>query len=103
MTQANAFSDGWGQVIFQSAHEMYQNKLVREQTEAIQERMGEEKRRWEGQRERVRQEFLQELEGPSATTTKAPRKPGISDDEGVWVDTGETTTTGTVKKRKGKK
>ena len=48
----------WGQSIFQSASEMYNNRGLKERLEKVRRTVEPEKRRWEEQRERSRKELL---------------------------------------------
>ncbi|KAK4896838.1 Translocation protein S66 [Elasticomyces elasticus] len=58
VNEANAFSDNWGQVIFQSANEMNQNLLIKQRLAEIQETLQAEKAWWEKKRAGVQAEFL---------------------------------------------
>ena len=48
----------WGQTIFQSASEMYNNRGLKERLERVKRTVEPEKKKWEDQRERSRKELL---------------------------------------------
>ncbi|KAH9825435.1 endoplasmic reticulum translocation complex chain SEC66 [Teratosphaeria destructans] len=102
--QANAFSAGWGQVIFQSANEMNQNRILKERMAEMQAQLEKEKAWWETKRAGIQSEFMKEIGVEEAPVRQAPKKNGSSDDDAVLVDAdtpGETQ--GGGKKKKGKK
>lgn len=113
LLQANAFVPGWGQVIFQSANEINQNRLLKERTAEIQAKLEGEKSWWEQKRAGAKTELLSELgleddEQSSKVVESQPKKTS-SDDEAVLVEadaegpSGSNAGQGSVKKRKGKK
>lgn len=112
-TQANAFVPGWGQVIFQSANEINQNRLLKERTAEIQAKLEGEKSWWEQKRQGAKSELLSELgledDTKSTNDAEAQPKKANSDDEAVLVEadaegpSGSNVGQGSVKKRKGKK
>lgn len=112
-SQANAFVPGWGQVIFQSANEINQNRLLKERTAEIQAKLEGEKSWWEQKRAGTKSELLSELgledDSGFAERAKAQPKKANSDDEAVLVEadaegpSGSNVGQGSVKKRKGKK
>lgn len=115
VSEANALAPGWGQMIFQSANEMVQNKILRDRLEVVKATLPAEKERWEAQREKSRRE----LEGESVVASsqqpvvepaaEKTMKAGSSDEDGVIVETpaAEVSSTGggggKNKKKKGKK
>lgn len=112
VSEANALSNGWGQVIFQSANEMVQNGMLKEKLNAIRSTVEPEKAKWDAQREQSRRE----LEGggaPNESSTMSEKvtrpavatKAGSSDDDAVIVETPAATEEGggKGKKKKGKK
>lgn len=113
-TQANAFVPGWGQVIFQSANEINQNRLLRERTAEIQAKLEGEKSWWEQKRAGTKSELLNELgleddARPIEVAEALPKKTN-SDDDAVLVEAdaegpsgSNAAQQGSVKKRKGKK
>ncbi|KAK5720971.1 Translocation protein S66 [Elasticomyces elasticus] len=79
VNEANAFSDNWGQVIFQSANEMNQNLLIKQRLAEIQETLQAEKAWWEKKRAGVQAEFLKE-NGVTASEA-AKEEESVKDDE----------------------
>ena len=108
--QANAFQQGWGQTIFQSANEMMNRQVLGERLGRIQKEIPAEKERWERQREAVREGFMRELDGaekPRKEAAEAKERVG-SDEDGVLVEKGDGSGAGRQeggkkKKKKGKK
>ncbi|KAK9421675.1 putative Pre protein translocase subunit Sec66-domain-containing protein [Seiridium unicorne] len=99
--EANALVPGWGNTIFQSANEMAANAMLRERLDEIQAQTEPEKEWWEKRREVIRQDFEKELNEEAGVKTDAR---GVSDDDGVLVDSGTPAATpGSAKKKKGKK
>ncbi|KAK5704748.1 Translocation protein S66 [Elasticomyces elasticus] len=110
VNEANAFSDNWGQVIFQSANEMNQNLLIKQRLAEIQETLQAEKAWWEKKRKGVQEEFLKangvavgeaakedetepksDGEVVSGKPVEAPgpaKKNGSSDEDAVIVEAG---------------
>ncbi|KAI2640462.1 Sec62/63 complex, subunit Sec66 [Hypomontagnella submonticulosa] len=102
MSEANALAPGWGQTIFQSANEIFYNTQLRADLEEIESRAAADKEWWEKKRETIQKEFMKELDQESSTKSSTK---GVSDDEGVLVDSGTpaATPSGPSKKKKGKK
>ncbi|KAK5696779.1 Translocation protein S66 [Elasticomyces elasticus] len=108
VNEANAFSDNWGQVIFQSANEMNQNLLIKQRLAEIQETLQTEKAWWEKKRAGVQTEFLKEngvtvseaanedetakdgeaVEGKPVEAPVPAKKNGSSDEDTVIVEAG---------------
>ncbi|KAK4954499.1 Translocation protein S66 [Elasticomyces elasticus] len=108
VNEANAFSDNWGQVIFQSANEMNQNLLIKQRLAEIQETLQAEKAWWEKKRAGVQAEFLKEngvtasepakedetakdgeaVEGKPVEAPVPAKKNGSSDEDTVIVEAG---------------
>lgn len=103
MRQANAFAPNWGQTIFQSANEMNQNVLLREQVVELQGKLEAEKSWWENKRAGIQSELMKELDEDEKTEKTTPRKTG-SDDDAVLVEAGgPADQSGASGKKKGKK
>lgn len=105
--QANAFSPGWGQVIFQSANEINQNIIIKQRIAELSAQTETEKAWWERKRAGIQSEFIKEIEGdaPSATAPSGTKK-SSSDDDAVLVEAGgpaQSQGGGGGKKKKGKK
>ncbi|EGP87514.1 uncharacterized protein MYCGRDRAFT_27456, partial [Zymoseptoria tritici IPO323] len=66
--EANAFTSGWGQVIFQSANEINQNRIIKERTSELSATRDSEKEWWEKRREGIQQELLVELDEEAVKT-----------------------------------
>jgi translocation protein SEC66 len=64
---ANAYKEGWGQVIFQTANEMVNHDRLRERTEQVEIEAAEERKWWDEKRARSQRELLAE----EAATKKA--------------------------------
>ncbi|KAI5809451.1 Sec62/63 complex, subunit Sec66 [Pyronema omphalodes] len=64
---ANAYREGWGQVIFQTANEMVNHDRLRERTEQVEIEAAEERKWWDEKRARAQRELLAE----EAATKKA--------------------------------
>jgi translocation protein SEC66 len=105
VSEANALAPGWGQHIFQSANEMYQNSLLRKRIAEVQAQKEADREWWDRKRKETKEEFMKELNGPegekgkgSGASTPA-RVEVASGDEGVVGDG----VGGGKKKKKGKK
>ncbi|KAI9902997.1 hypothetical protein N3K66_002349 [Trichothecium roseum] len=94
--EANALAQGWGQFIFQSAHELTANAKIRERTDEFFGQVAAEREWWEKRRGQIESQFIKELddeagegaagataEGGSKGTSTAPP----SEDEAVLIDT----------------
>ncbi|KAK2741026.1 translocation protein S66 [Myotisia sp. PD_48] len=106
VSEANAFSPGWGQTIFQSANEMFLNNAVRNELEEIQSSVAEERAWWDRRKASIQEGFMKELEqeGSVASSLGENSTRLISDDDAVLVDAGgPAVSTGGKKKKKGKK
>lgn len=62
VNEANAFTPNWGQIIFQSANEINQNRLLKERVAELQEKVEAEKAWWDKKRAGISTEFMKELE-----------------------------------------
>lgn len=82
MLQANALAPNWGQTIFQSANEMFNNSKIRDQINESQGQLESEKQWWDKRREQIQSDFMKELDESEKSSTKNP-----SEDEAVLVDT----------------
>ena len=96
LAPAQGNSPPWGQVIFQSAGEMVQNRLLREKLDRIEETTAGEKATWNNVREGARRELMEggveeELRpsgAPAASGARngsIPAKTGSSDEDTVFV------------------
>lgn len=67
--QANAFQEGWGSFIFQTAHEIAQNQGIRKRLDEIQGELPKEQGWWDKRREAISSEFMKELGMESSNNT----------------------------------
>ncbi|EFR01916.1 translocation protein sec66 [Nannizzia gypsea CBS 118893] len=118
-SEANAYTPGWGQVIFQSANEMFLNNMARTDINAFQATVTEEKEWWDRKRASIQEGFMKELEQEKTGTTESSKTKGDStgdntqagsDEDTVLVDAASSTGSaagsvsgGGKKKKKGKK
>ncbi|KAJ5088186.1 Pre protein translocase subunit Sec66-domain-containing protein [Penicillium angulare] len=96
VAEANAYVQGWGQTIFQSANEMMQNDIYRQRMAEQQSKVTEEKEAWSQKKATTKEQFMKELEEGSETPqtpaqkSSAPATPAAtvqgSDDEPVLVE-----------------
>lgn len=93
--QANAFTPNWGQIIFQSANEINQNRLLKEKVAELEEKTEAEKAWWDKKRAGISSSFMKELE---ESQTKAEGQ-----DDAVLVEAGGPGSTQGGGKKKGKK
>ncbi|KAE8144269.1 Pre protein translocase subunit Sec66-domain-containing protein [Aspergillus avenaceus] len=127
VTEANAYAQGWGQTIFQSANEMMNNTLFRERIAEQQDKLEEERKWWDQRKSSIKEGFLKELDAedpapkaeptPASPTdstpaTKTPESsdapPSVagSEEDGVMVEADEqpgSPSSPSKKKKKGKK
>ncbi|KAH7025531.1 translocation protein-like protein sec66 [Macrophomina phaseolina] len=104
--EANAFSPGWGQSIFQNASEVAQNQLLKQRVDELQAQTAIEKAWWEKKRGNIRADFMKELDEGSSSGAQAKG----SDDDGVLVEsashsrpsTAGSAISGASSKKKGK-
>ncbi|KAJ2905052.1 pre translocase subunit sec66 protein [Zalerion maritima] len=114
--EANALGSNWGQIIFQSAHEIASNTTLRQRLEEIQAQTDAEKAWWEGQRAAIEKELLAGSDNDNTVSKgKSPApKSATSDEEAVLVEAISTSTPAVsipaipatpagLKKKKGKK
>ena len=95
--QANAFANNWGQIIFQSANEMNQKRVLKERISELQSQLDSEKEWWEKRRADISSSFMRELEEESGEVPAHLQK--SIDDDAVLVDL----PVGGKKKKKAKK
>lgn len=69
--QANAFSPNWGQVIFQSANEINQNRLIKERMAELQATAEQEKAWWDSKKSGIQANFMKELDEDEAAQAAA--------------------------------
>ncbi|PGH18497.1 hypothetical protein AJ80_04467 [Polytolypa hystricis UAMH7299] len=125
VSEANAFTPGWGQVIFQSANEMAVNAAFRQRIEENQSKVQSEREWWDKKKAGIKESFMKELEEeggakddsttkdekkPSAAPSAAPSVISSGDDDTVLVESGGPAVSGGSggggggkKKKKGKK
>lgn len=79
MEQANALASNWGTTIFQSAHEMVNNEIIRQKVAARQAEGKADREWWDKERASIQSNFMAELEvdssarvGAGAGTAKGP-------------------------------
>lgn len=104
VNEANAFVPGWGQVIFQTANEMFQNDVLRRRIEEVQTQAQAEKEWWAKKRSEMQADLMKEInDGASNTSgTSSSHVRQGSDEDTVLVEAGGPTD-GRSKKKKGKK
>jgi translocation protein SEC66 len=56
--EANAYKEGWGQVILQTANEMVNHDRIRERAERVPADAAAERTWWDGKRERTSRELM---------------------------------------------
>ncbi|EME79068.1 uncharacterized protein MYCFIDRAFT_121946, partial [Pseudocercospora fijiensis CIRAD86] len=91
VNEANAFAPQWGQVIFQSANEINQNRLMKERIAELQATTEAEKAWWDEKRSKTSASFLKELDEAAAQKVgagAAKGKHGSSDEDTVLVESG---------------
>ena len=103
MRQANAFAPNWGQTIFQSANEMNQNLILKNQVAEIQGKLEGEKSWWENRRASIQSDFMKELETDGKPAASTQRRTGSDSDDAVLVETGGPVGDQGARKRKAKK
>jgi len=107
VVEANALAPNWGQTIFQSAHEIAANTILRKRLDEIQSQTQAEKEWWERRRTSIQTDFLRELDSGSSGVAKAavPVTKSIIDEDTVLVEGGGPTANekGSTRKKKAKK
>ncbi|KAI5365872.1 Putative translocation protein Sec66 [Septoria linicola] len=97
VNEANAFAPDWGQIIFQSANEINQNRLLKERIAELQATTQAEKDWWEKRRTGIQANFMKELDedeaaeaqAAEAAVAKAQAQQGSSDEDApVIVEAG---------------
>jgi translocation protein SEC66 len=105
--EANALAPNWGQTIFQSAHEIAANTILRKRLDEIQSQTQAEREWWERRRTSIQTDFLRELDSGSSGVAKAavPVTKNIIDEDTVLVEGGGPTANekGSTRKKKAKK
>ena len=81
-SKANIYQDNWGSYIFQSAHEILQNRLMRKHIAGLQAKADQEKEWWARRQKEIQSDFMKELDDEAAGPKKG------SDDEAVLVEAG---------------
>ncbi|KAM3419566.1 hypothetical protein BST61_g2906 [Cercospora zeina] len=113
VNEANAFAPNWGQIIFQSANEMNQNRIIKERIAELQATTEAEKAWWEKRRIGIQANFMKELDEEEAAAAKtaetliakAHAPQGSSDEDApVMVEAGgPDSAQGSLRGRKGSK
>jgi len=62
VNEANAFSPGWGQTIFQSANEIANNQVIRTRMTELQAQKDAEREWWDIRKAKIQSEFMKELD-----------------------------------------
>ncbi|GIZ43132.1 hypothetical protein CKM354_000637100 [Cercospora kikuchii] len=97
VNEANAFAQNWGQIIFQSANEINQNRIIKERIAELQATTEAEKAWWEKRRTGIQANFMKELDEEETAAAKATQaavakvqaQQGSSDEEApVMVEAG---------------
>lgn len=60
VNEANAYKEGWGQLIFQTANEMFNHDRLRERAERVEVEAAGERKWWDEKRERLSKELMAE-------------------------------------------
>lgn len=81
--EANAYKEGYGQIIFNTANEMFAHDKLRERAAQVEEQAEAERKWWDAKRARSEKELLGEE---------------TSDSDGVLVDNAATLTNAGKKK-----
>ena len=106
LSKANALAPNWGQTIFQSAHEIAANTVLRDRLNEIQAQTQAEKEWWEKRRASIQTDLMKEIDTPAAIPAgKSVSTPGktTSDEDTVIVENPTVSEKGSTKKKKGKK
>jgi|SRR5580700_10311789 translocation protein SEC66 len=105
-SKANALAPNWGQTIFQSAHEIAANTVLRDRLNEIQAQTQAEKEWWEKRRASIQTDLMKEIDTrattPAGKSIATPNKT-TSDEDTVIVENPTTSEKGSTKKKKGKK
>ncbi|PPJ49616.1 hypothetical protein CBER1_02211 [Cercospora berteroae] len=97
VNEANAFAQNWGQIIFQSANEINQNRIIKERIAELQATTEAEKAWWEKRRTGIQANFMKELDEEEtaaakvtqAAIAKVQAQQGSSDEDApVMVEAG---------------
>lgn len=71
MEQANALASNWGTTIFQSAHEMVNNEIIRQKVARRQAEGKADREWWDKERASIQSNFMAELEESSSARVGA--------------------------------
>lgn len=79
--------------------------MFRKRLDDIQAQTAAEKVWWEKRRESIQKEFMKELDTPVGASSATSGSKNVSDEDTVLVEGGgpEASTTGSIRKKKGKK
>ncbi|KAI9710074.1 MAG: translocation protein S66 [Bogoriella megaspora] len=86
--EANAFAEGWGQHIFQSASEMAANQFLRKRLDEIRSQVPLEKEWWEKRKATIQSDFMKELDDDAKAKEEPKTERKSSDDDAVLVESG---------------
>jgi len=108
--EAHAYVPGWGQHIFQSAHEINENTKTKERVAELQAQAKVEREWWDKKKASIQSDFMKELDEKASGRSKslpaaAADKVG-SDEDAVIVEGGGPAASGSkggTKKKKAKK
>lgn len=106
LSKANGLVPNWGQTIFQSAHEIAANTVLRDRLNEIQAQTQAEKEWWEKRRASIQTDLMKEIDTQAATTAAksvATPSKSTSDEDTVIVENPIPSEKGSTKKKKGKK
>lgn len=71
MEQANALASNWGTIIYQSAHEMVNNEIIRHKVATRQAEGKADREWWDKERASIQSNFMAELEESSSARAGA--------------------------------
>jgi len=72
--EANAYKEGWGQIIFQTANEMVNHDRIRERAETVAVEATAERKWWDEKRERATRELLGDSDSDGVIVEKEKKK-----------------------------
>jgi len=72
--EANAYKEGWGQIIFQTANEMVNHDRIREGAETVAVEATAERKWWDEKRERATRELLGDSDSDGVIVEKEKKK-----------------------------
>jgi translocation protein SEC66 len=72
--EANAYKEGWGQVIFQTGNEMVNHDRIRERAEKVTAEAAVERKWWDEKRERTTRELLGDSDSSDGVIVEKKKK-----------------------------